>query len=84
MREKLKEMIEEFGEKAVAEEISEPVILSRAAQLAGKRGGRAKILRPCPWCGNQYASREMHTHKTVCVMRPARSLKQAIEKKAKQ
>lgn len=62
------EFLDRYGEGAVAEKISDDVILSRAGQINRKKGGgKKKVLAPCPYgCGAVLGRREMREHLPRC------------------
>jgi hypothetical protein len=68
--EEVNEFLDRVGEMAVAEQISDAAIVSRAAAINGKLGGRKKVLRSCPYgCKQVFGSREMKAHLPKCPKR---------------
>lgn len=52
-------------------EAGKAAILSTAASINGKKGGKKKVLRLCPYgCGEVYGARDMKTHMPQCKAKP--------------
>jgi predicted RNA-binding Zn-ribbon protein involved in translation (DUF1610 family) len=43
---------------------------SITSRLREVRKGAVKVMKPCPWCGNEFGAREMRVHKPRCPKRP--------------
>jgi hypothetical protein len=44
--------------------------MSAARKTFGAGPGRDPVLRPCPFCGEQFGGRELRTHKPRCPKKP--------------
>lgn len=40
------------------------------SRVAGRTGGRPRILRPCPFCKGEFGARELRKHMPVCEKNP--------------
>lgn len=55
------------------EPLSDAWIKAAHSRVAGKAGGRPAVVRPCPFCGEKFAAREMRAHRPICKKKPKRA-----------
>jgi hypothetical protein len=58
-------------------ELSDAWIKAAHSRVAGRQGGRPRVLRLCPYCREKFGGRELREHMPRCDKRPTHSVSPA-------
>src|SRR5437667_3526052 len=58
-------------------ELSDDWIKAAHSRVAGRRGGRPQVSRPCPYCKEKFGARELREHIPRCDKAPKRTTSQS-------
>jgi hypothetical protein len=54
-------------------ELSDDWIKAAHSRIAGRQGGRPRVLRPCPYCRKKFGARDLREHIPQCDKVPKRA-----------
>lgn len=64
-------------------ELSDDWIKAAHSRVAGRRGGRPQVLRPCPYCREKFGARDLREHIPQCDKAPKRAATKSPDSTAK-
>jgi hypothetical protein len=59
-------------------ELSDDWIKAAHSRVAGRRGGRPRVLRPCPYCRKKFSARDLREHIPQCDKAPKRAASKSL------
>src|ERR1051326_4576495 len=62
-------------------EISDDWIKAAHSRVAGRGGGRPRVLRPCPYCRKKFGARDLRGHIPKCDRAPKRAVSKSANTK---